>query len=133
MRGLLLDTHVWLWHLRGDPSLSAKARRLVEGSLARCWLSPISIWETGVLRRRGRIESEEDWRRWIEECERALPLRYAPVTEAVAVSSFEVDLPHDDPADRLIAATAVVYDLTLVTADRRLLDCSSVQTLSARR
>jgi PIN domain nuclease of toxin-antitoxin system len=131
--GFLLDTHVWLWHLRGDESLSAMARRLVDTSLARCWLSPISIWETGVLRRRGRIESDRDWRLWIGECERALPLRYAPVTDAVAVSCLEVDLPHDDPADRLIAATAVVYDLTLITADRRLLECSSVETFSARR
>lgn len=133
MRGYLLDTHVWLWHLRGDPALAAEARRLVDTQLEQCWLSPISIWEAGVLRRRGRIESKRDWRTWIAECEAALPLRSAVLTEAVAASGFEIELPHEDPADRLIAATAAAYDLTLLTADRRLLECPSIATLVARR
>lgn len=133
MSGYLLDTHVWLWQLRGDESLSRRARRLIETSLEQCWLSPISIWETGVLRRRGRIESDVEWSDWVERCGRMLPLRSAPISEAVAVRCAEVDLDHEDPADRLIAATAIVHDLTLITADRRLLACSSVRTLHARR
>jgi PIN domain nuclease of toxin-antitoxin system len=43
-----------------------------------------------------------------------------------------IDLPHQDPADRFLAATARVYDLTLVTADERLLGARRVSTLANR-
>jgi PIN domain nuclease of toxin-antitoxin system len=43
-----------------------------------------------------------------------------------------VNLPHQDPADRFLAATAFVYDLMLVTADERLLNSPSIYTLANR-
>jgi len=130
--GFLLDTHVWLWHLSGADQLAPAARELIRGSLDECWLSPISIWETGVLQDRGKIRLEGDFRAWLEESRRKLPLRPAPLNDEVALTSLEIDLPHRDPADRFLAATATIYELTLVTADRRLLDCDSLETLSAR-
>jgi len=130
--GFLLDTHVWLWHLAGVERLAPSARSLIEASVEECWLSPISVWEAGILRDRGKIHLEGDFRSWVEESRRRLPLRPAPLNEEVALASFEVDLPHRDPADRFLAATARTYGLSLVTADRRLLDCTSLDTISAR-
>jgi PIN domain nuclease of toxin-antitoxin system len=54
----------------------------------------------------------------------------APLTREVAVRSRAVELDHGDPADRFLAATADVYDLTLVTSDERLLRGSGFRTLS---
>ncbi len=59
-----------------------------------------------------------------------LPLVEAPVTHEVAIQSRLVNLPHSDPVDRFLAATALVYDLTLVTADRHLLRSRSISTLA---
>jgi PIN domain nuclease of toxin-antitoxin system len=132
VNGFLLDTHVWLWHLRGDDSLSIRARELIDSSVEDCWLSPVSIWEAGILHERGRIRIHGDLRRWVDESRRKLPLRVALLSVEVAVASFEIDLPHRDPADRFLAATATVHELTLITADRRLLDCAAVETVSAR-
>lgn len=132
MRGFLLDTHVWIWHLAADPALGARARNLIESSREECWLSPISIWEVGILQEKGRIRWHEDLRTGVEEARRRLPLQVAPLTEEVALASFETELPHQDPADRFLAATSRVFGLTLVTADRHLLGCPSLQTLSAR-
>lgn len=132
MTDFLLDTHVWLWHLFTDPALAPRARRLIDDSVEECWLSPVSIWEAGTLHRKGKIELHDDFRSWVEEARRKLPLRVAPMTDEVALASFEMDLPHQDPGDRFLAATSRVFDLTLVTADRRLLDSPSVKTLSAR-
>jgi PIN domain nuclease of toxin-antitoxin system len=131
VRGYLLDTHVWLWHLLADDRLSRRARKLIDDSLADCWLSPISIWETRMLIERGRFHVEGDFRDWIERAYVSLPLRAAPLVDEVAMACFETDLPHRDPADRFLAATATVYDLTLVTADRRLLGSPSLATVSA--
>jgi PIN domain nuclease of toxin-antitoxin system len=50
----------------------------------------------------------------------------------VAIESRVVDLPHQDPADRFLAATARVYDLTLVTSDERLLGSRRIATLANR-
>ncbi len=131
MRGYLLDTHVWLWYLVGSEELSASVRELIDGSVAECWLSPVSVWEVGVLHQRGKIRLERDLRRWVEEAGQKLPLRPAPLSAEISLSTFELDLAHADPADRFLLATARVYGLALLTADRRLLTSSSAETVAA--
>lgn len=54
----------------------------------------------------------------------------APLTRSVALESRRLRLPHADPADRFIAATAKVYDLTLVTGDSRLIGCRDISVLA---
>lgn len=56
-----------------------------------------------------------------EALERA-PLEEAALNHEVAVRSRGISLPHQDPADRFLVATALTYELTLVTADRTLID-----------
>ncbi len=58
-----------------------------------------------------------------------LPFREAVINQEVAIQSRKINLPHQDPADRFLAATAIVYDLTLVTADRRLIDAKGFSVL----
>jgi len=58
-----------------------------------------------------------------------LPFREAVINQEVAIQSRKINLPHQDPADRFLAATAIVYDLTLVTADRRLIDAKGFPVL----
>ncbi len=91
------------------------------------WLSPISLWETLLLAERGRIEFEADPLAWIREARNATPVVEAPLTFEVAVASRTLSLPHEDPADRFIAATAKVYQLKLVTADRQLSRCPDIE------
>jgi PIN domain nuclease of toxin-antitoxin system len=127
--GLLLDTHIWIWHVWADPALDHRFRAAIEDASDRLWLSPISGWEVGRLVAGRRIELEMGVREWVDEAQRSLPAREAPLTREVALRSNEVDLPHRDPADRFLAATALVYGLTLITADQRLLDAGWLPTL----
>ena len=69
---------------------------------------------------------------WVAEVSRAVALREAALTHDVAVESRTIDIPHHDPADRFLAATARVYDLTLVTANDRLLGSRRIATLANR-
>jgi PIN domain nuclease of toxin-antitoxin system len=48
------------------------------------------------------------------------PLHEAPLTNEIALATRSIVLPHRDPADRLLLATALIHGLTLVTADRNL-------------
>lgn len=118
---LLLDTHVWLWCLLDPARLSAGAARKLADAANELWLSPISVWEALLLAEKGRIELHSEPSAWLRTVLAVLPVRDALLTRDVAQGSRSLDLPHDDPADRFIAATAAAYELTLVTADQRLL------------
>lgn len=120
MRGYLLDTHVWFWYLVGSDRLPAELRRQIDAEPGDCWLSAVSIWELGLLARRGRVEISGSYREWVGQAFKSLPLREAPLTREVAVRSLEIDLGHRDPADHFLAATALTHELTMLTMDARL-------------
>lgn len=132
MRRLLLDTHVWIWSLLEPERLGSAARRALSDPECELWLSPISVWELLLLVERGRVELDRDPDAWLDEALARAPMREAPLTHAIARESRRVRLPHGDPADRFLAATARVLELALVTADRRLLEATEVPTLAVR-
>ncbi len=127
---LLLDTHIWLWSLLEPGRLSRRVKRELADPASELWLSPISVWELSVLLRRGRVRLEHGFHEWVETALNRAPLREAPVTNDVAMATYEIDLPHRDPADRFLAATATVFDLTLVTGDKRLIAAKGIATLA---
>jgi len=129
---LLLDTHIWVWSLLDPGKLSPRVRGEMESPDNELWLSPISSWELLMLIEKGRVQVDKDGVQWVTEVARASALREAPITHEVALESRVVDLPHQDPADRFLAATARVYDLTLVTSDERLLGSRRISTLANR-
>ena len=129
---LLLDTHIWLWALLEPERLTATVSAALESAENELWLSPISVWEAMVLAERGRVVVNAAPAEWVQEMVRAIPRREAPLTHDIAVASRHLSLPHQDPADRFIAATAQVMGLTLVTADERLLRCSEYARLANR-
>ena len=127
---LLLDTHIWLWSLTVPSRLSPRVSRELTDARNEIWLSPVSVWEVLTLARKGRIILDGDPESWAREALGRVTLKEAGLNYEVALRSMTVNLPHGDPADRFIAASAIVYDLTLVTADDRLLACAQYSTLA---
>jgi len=127
----LLDTHVWLWSLLEPERLRKKTRALLTASGSTLWLSPISVWETTLLAERGALELDTDARSWIQDAIAASGIGEAPLNHEVVLQSRELKLKHDDLADRFIAATASVYQFTLVTANERLLRAKGYDTIKA--
>ncbi|MCY4400626.1 MAG: type II toxin-antitoxin system VapC family toxin [Gemmatimonadetes bacterium] len=128
---LLLDTHVWLWSQLEPARLSARARDALTDPANMLALSPVSVWETLLLAEKGRVDLVPDPWSWIRTALATRAMRQFSLTHEVALGSRTVRLPHDDPADRFIAATAMVHRLTLVTADSSLLECPDIRVLSA--
>ncbi len=128
--GFLLDTHVWIWYVDGSPRLPAGLRRLLDRSAGERWLSPISVWEMGLLVERGHLRLTIPLPEWVAAAREAFPVREAPVTEEVALAALGVHLPHRDPADRFLAATARTRGLTLLTVDQRLANVPGLATRS---
>jgi len=126
---LLLDTHIWLWTIREPERLGRRVHQELRNSNNEVWLSPISVWEAFMLMRKGRILIHIDLGSWLEEA--TAKLREAVLTHEIVIAAERLQL-HADPADRFLAATAKVLDLTLVTADERLLGLGDIATLSNR-
>ncbi|MEL7330655.1 MAG: type II toxin-antitoxin system VapC family toxin [Cyanobacteria bacterium J06560_2] len=128
---LLLDTHIWLWYSLGDEQLPADMRRAIASSTNLLYLSPISIWKTVLLTEKGTLTLPPDPYLWIDFNLKMLGANEVPVTRAVATLSRQLFCPSQNMADRLMAATAVHYNLVLVTVDPRLLDTPSLQLFEA--
>ena len=120
---IVLDTHAWLWWLSNPELLAPEARRATERAAASksLWVSTISAWEIAMLVARGRLELSMPVRRWVALCE-ALPfLRFLPPDNTVLLQATLLDESFPkDPADRIIAATALRLECPLVTKDRKL-------------
>ena len=126
---LLLDTHIFLWGLLEPELLSKQVIRELQSLENEIWLSPITTWEILVLAEKGRIILDADPMSWLRKVFRKLPYHEARINHEIALCSRSFDLKHEDPADRFLAATALIYDLTLVTADKRLFACRDISIL----
>ena len=127
---LLLDTHIWLWSLREPRRLGRRTRHELESGDNDLWLSPVSTWEAFLLNARGRIRLHGDLGEWVQRA--TAHLQEAPLTHEIVMAAQQLPLSHADPADRFLVATAQVLDLTLVTADVRLLGLGEIKTLANR-
>jgi len=127
---LLLDTHIWLWVFIDPDRLGSRVRTELEDPKNELWLSPVSTWEALTLHDKKRVFLSSDVRDWIMR--NIAPFRPAPFTPEIALAAQMIPLPQRDPADRFLAATALVLDLTLVTADTNLIGLGQISTLANR-
>ena len=128
---LLLDTHILLWSLADPGKLLPEVSEALESESNELWLSPISVWEILLLTEKGHISLGVNTEKSIRDIFRKIPFTEAPLNFEVAIQSRFVNLPHQDPADRFLVATAIVYDLTLVTADARIIAAEGLPVMSA--
>ena len=129
---LLLDTHIWIWSLLEKSRLSGQVAKALVNPANEIWVSPVSVWEILTLCQKGRLVLQPDVRRWLEETFKLVPFKEATFNHEVALATERVELPHRDPADRFLAATALVHGLTLVTADENLLRGSGFEVMANR-
>ncbi|MFZ1917342.1 MAG: type II toxin-antitoxin system VapC family toxin [Terriglobales bacterium] len=126
---LLLDTHIWLWSLSEPRRIGRRVFVQLKDQNNELWLSPISTYEALTLHHKGRFEIDRDVSTWLAQA--TAGTREAPLTHEIALVARQLPL-HQDPADRILAATAEVLDLTLVTADERLLGLGTIRTMANR-
>jgi len=117
---LILDTCALIYDALNPASLSRKAVKAIEkgeegGVLA---FSDISLWEIAMLIGKGRLDPGTDAITFLRLLHTARKIRILPITPEIAATSANSSIfAHGDPADRIIAATAIVHDAELVTCD----------------
>lgn len=119
----VLDTHVWIWWMLGDPGLRAAERDALDAlpPEMRPVLSDISLWEFATLVDMGRVEIEGSVDDWLRVAASPATVKIQPITPAIVAEMNRLPASfHRDPADRLIVATARVLKLPLATRDRKI-------------
>lgn len=129
---LLLDTHIWIWSYLEPHKVSSEVTRELANPVNDRFLSSVSVWEMVILLERKRIRLDRDFGVWFKNLSEELKLIEIPITWEVAHELRYTILSHRDPADRFLVATAKVHDLTLVTADERLMQIRGLKVLANR-
>jgi PIN domain nuclease of toxin-antitoxin system len=127
---ILLDTHVLIWMSSEPKRLSTRARQAIrgarqEGGLA---VASITLWELAWLAEHRRILVSSSIETFVRET--VSRVRIQSITAEIA--ALAVRLPDSypkDPADRIIASTAAVHSIPLVTGDERIRTSAVVQTI----
>ena len=128
---ILLDTHALVFDALAPDTLSRRARQTIDegdaaGNLA---CSDISLWEIAMLISKGRLRVEEDTIIFLQTIIAARSVRVVPISAEIATLSASGDTGVGDPADRLIAATALQHVARLVTRDRALAAVPGLTTI----
>jgi len=123
MNLVLLDTHALVWLLENHARLGQHAQERADAAASRGTLlvSAITFWEMAMLARRRRLALSQpvlSWRQRVFQ----VGIEEVPVTGEIGIMAAELENFPADPADRIIAATALTWGATLVTADRRILE-----------
>lgn len=128
---ILLDTHVWWWSLSEPERLSKRAFKAIkEVKAEQRFIASISIWEFAMMVKRKKIELRVAVDQWLDYALDKTGLKVLELSPKIAIDSC--DLPgkfHNDPADRIITATARVHGLDLITKDKKIIDYPHVKAI----
>lgn len=128
---ILVDTHVLVFDALTPARLGARAKRAVNHAreAGELGCSDISLWEMAMLIARKRIDIAIEAHEFIHDVVQASRVEVIPISPEIAVMAQDPSFVYGDPADRLIASTALVLGLELVTADENLRRHPSLRTL----
>lgn len=125
---IIADTHTWVWWNANSRKLSSRARAVLETS-SEISLCAISCWEIAMLVARDRLRFDRDVLLWLRQSLAAPQARLLPLDPDIAVESSRLNWSHNDPADRIIVASALVHRARIITKDKRIRSFRGVQSL----
>lgn len=132
---VVLDTCAVVWLAFGDPirdeALAAiRAAQAVDAA----FVSPITAWEIGMKVAKGRLELDVEPGAWFERFAALPGVRLAELSPRVLIASTALpSQPPNDPADRIIIATARALGAPVVTRDRQILPYAAAGHVGAVR
>jgi PIN domain nuclease of toxin-antitoxin system len=127
---LLLDRHVWVWAVEDLARLGRKTRSVLRNPANDRSVCAVSALEIARLVWSGDMTFQIPLSEWVTRSVEELRADWLPVTPNVAIEAYELPEP---PADRQIVACARLHELTVVTADVRILAWKQVATLDGRK
>ncbi len=114
---LLLDTHALVWLASDQEQLTDRGRALIRESAGRLFMSAISSLEIAMLVKRSRLQLPLPPEQFVAESMQHHGINEIPVDSAIALAAAALPDIHNDPFDRILAATAIVQRLDLLSKD----------------
>ncbi|WP_026785939.1 type II toxin-antitoxin system VapC family toxin [Planktothrix rubescens] len=114
---IVLDTHIWLWWVNREfDRFSDQWRDKIE-TANQVGVSPVSCFEIALAQKRGRLQLSCPAKEWCEEALTPSEIMLFPLTPEIASRAVNLSPIHKDPFDRIIIATALVYQANLASID----------------
>ncbi len=114
---IVLDTNVLIFDALFPEKITAKAKKILDSDEDFA-CADISLWEIAMLIIKKRIEVQCETEQFINDILLARKIEVLPITSEIAVLSQSLGIEHKDPADLLIAATAIYHEISLVSSDK---------------
>ena len=130
----LVDTHIWIWSQETPEKLGPKTVDVLTDVSSPLHVSAVSTLEIARLIKSGAIELTGPLDDWVATSLDALGCNTVEISHEIAMTAYA--LPgrfHKDPADRILVATARLLELSILTADERILRYRHVQSVDARK
>ena len=126
---LLLDTCCVIWAVSDPSAISDTAQKLLTSEESEIYVSVISVAELACAAERRRIVIDQHWKTWFRYYTELNGWVIEPISLEIMEEAYSLpETFHTDPADRILAATARIHDLTILTADRKILDYPHVSS-----
>jgi PIN domain nuclease of toxin-antitoxin system len=126
---ILLDTHIWIWWVHGAKELKPDYESIILNNENHgLGVSIISCWEVAKLVENKRLKLPIDISNWIDTALNYPGIVLIPITPEIAVESTQ--LPgsfHKDPADQIIVATSRIFNIPILTVDKKIIDYQFVE------
>lgn len=128
---IVLDTHIWVWWVDGDSSLTDdQSKFLQDHEIDGLGISIISCWEVAKLVALGRLAFACSVSDWLDKALRYPGIELLNLTTRIVIDATQLHGFHKDPADQMIVSTARIYGCPLLTADQKILSYPHVTTLT---
>ncbi len=114
---LLLDTHIFLWFVSGDPKLALSLREAISDAQNEIFLSVVSLWEIIIKNQLGHLPLPQPPELYVPIQRRRLRIVSLAVDEGSVFQVAKLPPLHRDPFDRLLIGQAIEHHLKLVTVD----------------
>ena len=127
---LLLDTHIFLWFLNGDPQLSNQFRDRIQDPNNEVFLSVVSVWEATIKYQLGKLPLPESPEIYLPRQRVIHLIESLPIDEETIAQLIGLPPIHRDPFDRLLICQAIQHNLVIVSVDSAICQYPSVQILA---
>ena len=118
--GVLLDTHVALWWLKGDNRIPRRIRDIVAHPDTEAFVSAATIWEIAIKSNLGKLPAAAAAVETMPACFTDIGFALLDINAAHARRAGRLPLHHRDPFDRMLIAQAMIESLSLVSGDAAL-------------
>jgi PIN domain nuclease of toxin-antitoxin system len=120
MSPIVVDTHIVIWDQLDPSRLTAKAKKAIASADEnhQIFICEISLWEISILMKKKRLIIDIPYLNFIQNLLHTRNYVLQGINPEIALLATEMEMDTRDPADRLIAATAIHFGVPLITSDQ---------------